>query len=145
VPRAIAALPDASAAWVSLNADARVALVDLRTGRVRRTLPTPDLPDAIALSPDGRRLLIAHGHSTEVTELELRHGRVVRHVAGRLPSAVAWTRNGRRLVALGGESSVAVLGARRHHVVPAPRGLAVAGRRYWTVSALTGAVHGGRA
>lgn len=147
VPRAIAPSHDSRHAWVSLNADDHVVLVDLATGRIRRDLPTPALPDRLALAPDATRLLISHGgrHATRVTELGLAHGHARRHEAGRLPSAVAWTRSGRRLVALGGDSAVLALGGHRHAVGVAPRGLAVAGRRFWTVSAVTGAIHGGRA
>jgi hypothetical protein len=58
---------------------------------------------------------------------------------------VAWTARGKRLVALGGEAAVVELGrGRRRPVVPAPRDLVVAGRRFWTVSALSGATSGGR-
>ena len=147
VPRAVAPAHDGRAAWMSLNADDHVALVDLATGRVRREMPTPALPDRLALSPDGARLLVSHGgrQATRVTELELAHGRAHRHAAGRLPSAVAWTRSGGPLVALGGDCAVLQLGRRRHLVGVAPRGLAVAGRRFWTVSAVTGAIGGGRA
>jgi DNA-binding beta-propeller fold protein YncE len=147
VPRAVAPTHDGRAAWISLDADDRVALVDLVGGRIRRELHTPALPDRLALSPDGRRLLISHGgrEASRVTELELAGGAAHRHAAGRLPSAVAWTRSGHRLVALGGEAAVLRLGGPRHPVGPAPRGLAVAGRRFWTVSALTGAIDGGRA
>jgi DNA-binding beta-propeller fold protein YncE len=147
VPRAVVPTHDGRAAWISLDADDRVALVDLVSGRIRRELRTPALPDRLALSPDGERLLISHGgrEASRVTELELASGHVHRHAAGRLPSAVAWTRSGRRLVALGGEAAVLRLGGPRHPVGAAPRGLAVAGRRFWTVSALTGAIDEGRA
>jgi DNA-binding beta-propeller fold protein YncE len=149
VPRGLALVPGRDAAWVALNGEAHVVLVDLATGRVRRTLRTPALPDRIALDAAGRRLLITHGgpDASHVTELDLTTRRVRRHAAGRLPSAVAWTADGRRLVALGGGSQVVELGRRRarHDVGAAPRGLAVAGRRFWTVSAMTGAVTRGRA
>lgn len=147
VPRAVAVVPGRPQAWVTLNADDRSALVDLRSGRVVRVQKTPALPDRIAVAPDGEFLLITHGgrHASRVTELDLVAGKLHRHEVGREPSAVAWTHHGKRLVALGGDAAVQQLGGRRHPVGAAPRGLAVAGRRFWTVSALTAEVSGGRA
>jgi hypothetical protein len=80
-----------------------------------------------------------------VTEIDVASRRQTRHRAGRLPSAVAWTPRGARLVTLGGAGEIAVLRSggrrpRRHRVGGAPRGIAVAGNRAWTVDALTGTV-----
>jgi hypothetical protein len=69
---------------------------------------------------------------------------VTRRPAGRLPSAVAWSRRGERLATVGGAGEIVVLGRAgeraRHPVGGSPRGLAVAGRRAWTVDSLTGTV-----
>jgi DNA-binding beta-propeller fold protein YncE len=146
VPRGIAPDPRRDAAWIALSGLDRVVRVDLASGRVRRKLSVPWLPDDLAISPDGRRLLVSHGGTDAeyVSEIDVASGRLARHRAGRLPSAVAWTRRGRRLATVGGTGEVVVLGARgrtrRHRVGGAPRGLAVAGNRAWTVDALTGAV-----
>ncbi len=144
VPRGIAVLRSDREAWIALNGDARLARVDLRNGRVKRLLRTPRQPDRIALSPNGRRLLVSHGgrDAGRVSEIVTATGRVRHHRVGPLPSAVAWTARGDRLVALGGGAAVVKLGGRRaqRRVGAAPRGLAVAGGRAWTVSALTGAV-----
>jgi DNA-binding beta-propeller fold protein YncE len=150
VPRGIALERAGTAAWIALNGDARVVRVDLHTGRVKRSLPTPALPDRVAISPDGRRLLVTHGgrDAAHVSEVEIKSGRVHRQYAGELPSGVGWTAAGERLVALGGENAVVRLGGGRRHarrtVGVAPRGLATAGRRAWTVSALTGELSGVR-
>jgi DNA-binding beta-propeller fold protein YncE len=150
VPRALAAAPDGRTAWVALNGMARVARVDLRTGRTTRTLHTAALPDRIAISPDGRRLLVSHGgpDAEYVSEIVLASGRVHRHRTGHLPSGVGWTARGRRLVLLGGTGELVVLGRggsrRRRRVGGEPRGLAVAGERVWTVDGVTGAVQGVR-
>ena len=143
VPRGLAVAGEEDA-WIALNGLDRVVGVDLKTGRIRRRLVTPELPDRVAVSPDGKRLLISHGgrDAQHVTEINIATGRKVSRQAGRLPSAVAYTRSGRALVALGGAGQVAVFGksgrARRLPAGAAPRGLAVAGRRAWTVDALTG-------
>lgn len=146
VPRGVVVAPDHRRAWVTLEADDRIVGVDLKRGRIVRELRTPALPDRLAISPRGRRLLVTHGGGDRrVSEILLDSGRVHRHDAGRLPSAVAWTRGDRRLVALGGEAAVLELGRnRRRRVAPAPRDIAVAGRRFWTVSALSAGTSGGR-
>ena len=142
VPRAVAAVLGRDAAWVALSGLDRVVRVSTRTGRIERTLETPALPDRVAVSPDGGRLLVSHGGlaAEHVSEIDIATRRLRRHRAGRLPSAVAWTRSGRRLVALGGAGEVLVIGGKRHRVGGAPRGLAVAGNRAWTVDALSGAI-----
>jgi len=144
VPRGVAVGPAADRAWVALNGLDRVVEVDLRSARVRRSFHTAPLPDRVAASPDGRRLLVTHGGDESVTEIDRRTGRSVRRRAGHQPSAVAWTATGRRLVALGGSGEIVVLrpgrAPRAVKTGGAPRGLAVAGRRAFTVDALTGKV-----
>ncbi|MCW3017459.1 MAG: cell surface protein, partial [Solirubrobacterales bacterium] len=150
VPRGLAPAPDGKTAWVVLTGLDRLARVNLLTGRVTRTLDTPRLPDRVAVSPDGRRLLVSHGgrDAELVSEIEVASGRVRHHRAGRLPSAVAWTARGRRLVLLAGAGEIVILGRAgkraRRHVGGDPRGLAVAGERAWTVDSLTGTVRGVR-
>lgn len=143
LPRGIALDPGGESAWVALAGRDRVLEVGVGDGRVRRELRTPALPDRVAISPDGRRLLVSHSGlaAARVSEVDVASGHVERIQAGRLPSAVAWTGSGKRLAALGGEGAVVVLGTDTRHLVGgAPRGLAVAGPRAWTVDALTGAV-----
>ena len=144
LPRGVAAAPGGDAVWIALAGLDRVLLVDLRRGRVRRELSTPPLPERMAVSRRGR-LLVSHSglDASRVTEIDPRSRRVRRRDAGRLPTAVAWTRRGERIVALGGTGEIVAFGRgepTRHRVGGAPRGLAVAGRRAWTVDALTGAV-----
>jgi DNA-binding beta-propeller fold protein YncE len=146
VPRGVAVTPDGDSAWVALNGEDRIVRVSASTGRIQRSRTTPALPDRVAVSPDGRRLLVSHGgrNAQAVSEIAIATGRLTRHEAGRLPSAVAWSRTGARLIALGGSGEVLVIGrgGRRtlHRVGGAPRGLAVVGNRAWTVDALTGAL-----
>jgi DNA-binding beta-propeller fold protein YncE len=131
-------------AWVALQADDRVAEVDLERGRIVRERRVAALPDRLAVAPDGRRLLVSHGgRDTRVTLLDGRDAQ--RLHAGRQPSAVAFTAAGAPLVALGGEDAVVRLGRRaRRRVGAAPRDLAVAGRRFFTVSALSARIAEGR-
>lgn len=150
VPRAVIAARGGAHAWIALNAEERVVRVDLRSGRITRTLRTPQLPDRLAQSPDGKRLLVLHGgpDASRISEIEIASGRVHQHTVGRLPSGVGWTPRGRRLVALGGAGQVVALGKPRRkvrgQVGAQPRGLAVAGERAWTVDDLTGEISGVR-
>jgi DNA-binding beta-propeller fold protein YncE len=145
VPRGLAVVPGANQAWIALNGLNSLVRVDLRTGRVGRTVRTPRLPDRVAIAPDGRHLLVSHGgpDADTVTLIDVRSGRRTRLRVGRLPSAVAWTRSGRGLVALGGTGEIVVFGGKRRtrrlRVGGSPRGLSVAGSNAWTVDALTGA------
>lgn len=149
-PRGVAVARGAGSVWIALNAEERVVRVDLRSGRITRTLRTPPLPDRIAVSPDGTRLLVSHGgrDAGRISEIEVASRRVHQHVVGRLASGVGWTPRGRRLVALGDAGQVVALGRPRRRVrgeVGAqPRGLAVAGERAWTVDDLTGEISGVR-
>lgn len=146
VPRGIASARDGRHVWVVLNGLDRVARVDIGTGRVVKTVRTPRLPEQVAVSPNGKRLLVAHGgrNAQHVSEFDLVTGKRRWRRVGRQANAVAWTRSGRRVVTLAGSGEVVVLGKtgkpRRSRVGGAPRGLAVAGRRAWTVDALTGAI-----
>lgn len=141
-PRGVAAAPGREAAWLSLNGDDAVVRVSARTGKVQRELRTPPLPDRIAVSRDGRRLLLTHAgpDADRVSEIDTRTRRISRHRAGRFPTGVAYSRAGRRLVALGGDGAIVTPGGRRRPAGGAPRGLAVAGRHAWTVDGLTGRV-----
>ena len=146
VPRGVAPDPGGEAAWIALCGLDRVVRVDLSNGRVGRDVRTPPLPERVAVSPDGGRLLVSHAGTggERVSDIDLASGGVTRRRAGRLPSAVAWTRRGGRVVTVGGTGEIvafAPAGGRTIHAVGgAPRGLAVAGRRAWTVDALSGAV-----
>src|SRR3954452_14689753 len=146
VPRGLAVTRDDAAAWVALHAEDAVVRVALASGRVTRRVATPPLPDRVALSPDGRRLLVSHGGRTasNLTEVDTHTGHVRTLPAGDHVSAVAWGARGRRLAALGKQNAILAIDAhgRQHRLatVTAPRGLAVAGRHAFTVSAITGGV-----
>jgi DNA-binding beta-propeller fold protein YncE len=136
VPRGIAAYR--GDAWIAITGEDKVVRVDGHSARVERTLRTPALPDRVAVAPDGRRLLVSHGHSEYVSSIDLKTRKVTRKRAGRLVSGVGFTREGRGVVALPG--AIKVLGGKRHAVGGAPRGLAIVGRRAFTVDDLSGRV-----
>jgi DNA-binding beta-propeller fold protein YncE len=146
VPRGVAPARNGMRAWIALNGENRVVNVDLATGVVRTATSTPELPDRVAVSPDGHRLLVTHGGrgSSYVSEIHMAAKQLRSRYVGRLPSGVAWTSRGQRLVALGGAGEVVLIGRRgrvaHHQVAGAPRGLAVLGKRAWTVDALSGEI-----
>src|SRR3954468_21882603 len=129
VPRGLAVTRDDRAAWVALHAEDAVVRVALASGRVTRRIATPPLPERLALSPDGRRLLVSHGGRTAstMTEIDTRTGRVHTLAAGDHVSAVAWGTRGLRLAALGRANAILAIDGRdrrrRLATVTAPRGL----------------------
>jgi DNA-binding beta-propeller fold protein YncE len=146
VPRGVAITPDDRFAWVALQAEDALVRVDLRRAAVTRRLAVPALPDRVALSPDGRTLLVAHGGrgAHTISEVDLHRGRVRERPVGGAASGVAWGSAGRRLAAVRDAGAVVSIDRaghrRRTATVGAPRGLAVAGRHAFTVSAVTGEV-----
>lgn len=144
VPRGLVITPDDRGAWVALQGEDAVVRVDLRSGKVTRRVATAGLPDRLALSADGRHLLVSHGGHGEhrLTEIETRTGRAHRLGAGGRVAAVAYGRSGRRLAVLRDENAIVAIAAggkrRRTATVTSPRGLAVAGSHAFTVSAITG-------
>jgi DNA-binding beta-propeller fold protein YncE len=146
VPRGLAIARDDRAAWVALHAEDAVVRVALASGKVTRRIATPPLPDRLALSPDGRRLLVSHGGRTAstLTEIDTHTGHARTLAAGDHVSAVAWGARGLRLAALGKRGAILAVDARGRRrtlsTVTAPRGLAVAGHHAFTVSAITGHV-----
>jgi DNA-binding beta-propeller fold protein YncE len=144
-PVAVAAGRRGRDLWVTLAGMGRVTRVSPDTGRAEKSFDVPSTPDRLALSPDGRRLLVTHAGAgaNEVSEIDLEKRRLDSHSAGRLPSGVAWA-GGSRLVALAGAGEVVEITSggrrRRHEVGGSPRGLAVARGRAWTVDHLTGRI-----
>jgi DNA-binding beta-propeller fold protein YncE len=146
VPRGIGIAPKGKVAWVALNAEDAVVRVDLEHQRVTKRIDAGPQPDRVAVSPDGRHLLVSHGghQSHSVTQIDTGTGKRREIEVGALPSAVAWTPNGKRLVALGGSNHVVVIANRGRHgtrqVAPGPRGLALARNRAFTVSTINGGI-----
>lgn len=58
-PSALAAAPDGRALYVACETAAQVAVVELATGKVLRTIRTPDSPMGLALSKDGGTLYVS--------------------------------------------------------------------------------------
>jgi YVTN family beta-propeller protein len=65
-PEGIAIAPDGNAAWVGSNRDSVVLVVDTRKGIVIDTLHGFGLPYRLAVSPDGKRVVITDPAKAEV-------------------------------------------------------------------------------
>jgi DNA-binding beta-propeller fold protein YncE len=97
-PAAIAVVPGAKERLlVAENLSDTVALMDAKTGEIERSFDVSEsvdvpstYPIAVAVTKDGRRAFVALWNASEVVELNLASGAVVRHVALLKPkSAIA--------------------------------------------------------
>ena len=68
-PRAVEFHPSDRYIFVTLNAEGRVAKLDLRTGAVRAKVATGSAPRSLALAADGRALYVVNYESGTVTKL----------------------------------------------------------------------------
>ena len=71
-PRAAEFHPSDRYIFVSLNAEGRVAKLDLKTGAVRAKVATGSAPRSLALAADGRALYVVNYESGTVTKLRTR-------------------------------------------------------------------------
>ncbi len=67
--------PGGKRLFVSLWGQAKVAVVDLKAGKVMGTWATESHPTEMALSPDGKALFVACANSTKVSVLDARSGK----------------------------------------------------------------------
>ena len=98
-PSAAAASPDGRMLFVALSDARQVAIVGLPDGSVMRTVRTPAPPAGLAVSRDGRRLLVAcAAPASVVLELDAASGELMASLpAGHTASAVALSPDGKRL------------------------------------------------
>ena len=78
-PEGIAITPDGNFAWVGSNRDSIVLVVDVRTGLAADTLRGFGLPYRLAVSPDGRRVVVTDPMKAtiRVFDTNTRHERFV--------------------------------------------------------------------
>ncbi len=110
---------DGQRLFVSLWADAAVAVVDLEAKKVAATWPTEKHPTEMALSPDGKTLYVACANSTKVSVLDAASGKALQTIAsslypsapaGNTPNSLSLTPDGKLLfVANADNNNVAVL------------------------------------
>lgn len=136
-PEGIAADPVTGLAAVALREPARIALVDVRTGRVRRTVAVPGAARHLQLAAPGGPVLVPAEPADRLARVALPGGAVQTLATGRQPHD-ATRGDGRDFVADELGSSLTVLdGARRVgslRTALQPGGVASAGREVAVVS-----------
>jgi len=147
-PRGLALTADGDHALVALNADAAVAMVELRTHRVVRRIATAPNPYLVAAAPQGRLAAVTHNSygATSVSVLHAGGGaRVLRTLsAGADPAGAAFAGNRTIAIADRGEGVVRAIdvesGRGRTLVATGayPRAIATHGRSVFAADEQTG-------
>lgn len=98
-PNALALSPDRSTMYISCFTANKVAVLDLKEGKVTRAIEVPGHPTGIALSPDGRRLWVTCGNPEgQVVAIDVAGGKVTeKFAAGHTPTAPVLSRDGKTL------------------------------------------------
>jgi YVTN family beta-propeller protein len=110
---AVTPLPLESRPWViTLSRDGgtlyaglgsnQIAVIDTKTVTVTRTIPTPQLPESIVVSPDGKTLYVALFTDSTLEALSAETGEVVQPpiLMGSIPAWAAISPDGRKVYAL---------------------------------------------
>jgi PQQ-dependent catabolism-associated beta-propeller protein len=97
-PRGLVASKDGKLLYVAVGNGNSIAIVDTRTRKVLRSFPTPD-PETFALSPDESRIFIANENDSEMSEIRIADGKVLRQVpTGGEPEGTAVSRDGKLVI-----------------------------------------------
>jgi PQQ-dependent catabolism-associated beta-propeller protein len=148
-PRGLVASKDGKTLYVAVGNANAIAIVDTASRKLLRSFPTPD-PETFALSPDETRIFIANENDSEMSEIRIADGTVLRKVTtGGEPEGTAVSRDGRLVIQASETGSMA-------HVIEAatgkildnlmvdtrPRYIAFTpdGSRFWVSSEVRGTV-----
>ncbi|MFC3383986.1 YncE family protein, partial [Couchioplanes caeruleus subsp. azureus] len=113
-PHAVAFSPALRRAFTANHESNALAVIDMPTSRVLRSIPVSRAPHSVAVSPDGARVLVA---GYEAGTADLIDARTLRRTGplrvGGKPQAVAFAGDGRHAYVVNeGDNSVTVLDAR---------------------------------
>jgi PQQ-dependent catabolism-associated beta-propeller protein len=148
-PRGLVASKDGKLLYVAVGNGNAIAIVDTKTREVLRSFATPD-PETFALSPDESRIFIANENDSEMSEIRIADGKVLRQVpTGGEPEGTAVSHDGKLVIQASETGSMA-------HVIDAstgkilnnlivdtrPRYIAFTpdGTRFWVSSEVRGTV-----
>jgi PQQ-dependent catabolism-associated beta-propeller protein len=148
-PRGLVASKDGKLLYVAVGNGNSIAIIDTKTRKVLRSFATPD-PETFALSPDESRIFIANENDSEMSEIRIADGKVLRQVrTGGEPEGTAVSRDGKLVIQASETGSMA-------HVIDAasgkildnlivdtrPRYIAFTpdGTRFWVSSEVRGTV-----
>src|SRR4051794_1192570 len=97
-PRGLVASKDGKTLYVAVGNANQIAIVDTVARKIVRTLSTPD-PETFALTPDETRIFIANENDSELSEIRIADGKVLRQVAtGGEPEGTAVSRDGKLVI-----------------------------------------------
>ncbi len=96
-----------------------VYAIDTRTLRKTDVIQVGEVPKYLAITPDGRTMLVGNWCSWDISVVDLRRGREVARIpAGVAPRGIAFSPNGRRAyVTLVGEDRILIIDMRRRAVI----------------------------
>jgi YVTN family beta-propeller protein len=106
-PYAVLPEPGGKRLFVSLWANAKVAVIDLETNKVSAGWSTASHPTEMVLSPDGKQLYVACANSTQVTVLDTSSGSTIQTIhcalyphapSGNTPNSLCLTPDGQLLL-----------------------------------------------
>lgn len=114
-PRGLVATKDGKTLYVAVGNGNRIAIIDTASRKILRSFPTPD-PETFALSPDEQRIFVANENDSEMSEIAVSDGKVLRQVpTGGEPEGTAVSRDGKLVIQASETGSMA-------HVVDAATG-----------------------
>lgn len=148
-PRGLVASTDGRTLYAAVGNGNQIAIVDTASRKLLRSFPTPD-PETFALTPDETRIFIANENDSELSEIRIADGKVLRKIAtGGEPEGTAVSRDGKLVIQASETGSMA-------HVIDAgtgkilenlivdtrPRFIAFTpdGTRFWVSSEVRGTV-----
>jgi len=124
--------PDGTTIYASNFIRNSVQLIDVKTKRVTKEIPTGTHPKILVLSPDGKQLFAANWSGDSVTQIDIAKGAVVRTLtAGKNPRGMAMTKAGTLYAANFNGASIDVFSGtafdsrHRFDACPIPRHLAL--------------------
>lgn len=134
-PRQIAVSSDSSTAYITMAASDAVRVMTIATGILTNTIPVGELPNGIAITPDGTQAWVANTNGDSISVIDLSTESVIHTIAMQsndAPFGIAFTPDGRSaLVANRDSGTVAVidrstrLETQRLSVGGSPRGVVI--------------------
>jgi PQQ-dependent catabolism-associated beta-propeller protein len=148
-PRGLVASKNGKTLYVAVGNGNAIAILDTAARKMLRSIPTPD-PETFALSPDESRIFIANENDSEMSEIRIADGKVLRQVpVGGEPEGTAVSRDGKLVIQASETGSMAhVIDAATGKIISnlivdtRPRYIAFTpdGSRFWVSSEVRGTV-----
>jgi YVTN family beta-propeller protein len=83
--------PDGRWLLVALPDQNKVAVIDLKSMQVARTVPVGTYPQEVLVRPDGKSAYVSCEHANQVAEIDTANWTVIRTIpTGKLTDGLAW-------------------------------------------------------